>query len=648
MATPWGRGPLIFAARSTFNGVSIRYWILQLDDKDPNRRRQAVYALSRFGPFAKAAIPDLIRASEKPELQGEPAARALTAIGKEALPALIKALSEKNEKRRITIALAISYFAMFSPVDESIPALVEALNDPSKRVRMEVATTLGRMGPRAKVAVAALVECLSTWGVERQPPGAAPVVHALSKIVEPLYTRDAVRDLSQSELEQLHSQLGRARKAMVHALKFEQKVLETGETVDFPFVFNGNGLEDPRVGLQRVYQILEDELRERSSAKQVSESARRTHTAFAIAGVSLLLSLCALAVFTSPRGRRWLLILRGYRWVFAAGSCDHKVVIGYVPGDDQVRIAVDADGESAEGGFAIASNGTWPPDSEQLRELRGVVRGKRVRIAVVESQFRKPWAITIGGPLSEWCEAAIAGQICLLNELVRVTRLQVKYITFAGLGCVLPLDDLLPRDLPKLGRLEGTKEEIDQVTLRFSRWGASLLNLPASAREEATIGDLSRALTEADIVHVSAHASPQGVFLQDGLMDGSKLRALFDKLRCRLLILSACYLGELRDVESFVFPLVRRGVNVLAATQPLLNQASQLFFRSFYRELLPARKAEGVELAQALRQAAAECFPSRGKGIRGMLWAPGINSFILYGDPSLQLRLRPHERKMGT
>jgi CHAT domain-containing protein len=155
-------------------------------------------------------------------------------------------------------------------------------------------------------------------------------------------------------------------------------------------------------------------------------------------------------------------------------------------------------------------------------------------------------------------------------------------------------------------------------------------------------------LTEADVVHVSARASPQGVFLEDGVMDGplvqgggSKAGAtsapLVDRLRCRLLILSACFSGDLGKPESFVFPLVRKGINVLAATEPLLGQAAYAFFRAFYQELLPARRAEGVELAQALRRAAADGLST---DIRRILWTKGINSFILYGDPSLQLRLR--------
>jgi HEAT repeat protein len=388
------------------------------------------------------------------------------------------------------------------------------------------------------------------------------------------------------------------------------------------------------------------------------ETYRRNLVAGAIVSGLTILLVLVLTIMLSQRVRWWLLVRAGRRWMFEPGHCEHKVVVNVLPGDARLRLAVDAGGE----GFSIEDNGVWPPDSPMFSELRRRVCGKSVRVETVESQFRKPWANAIGGPLRDGTSAAIAGQICLVDELLDIARAPLKRIVFAGLGCEevqycgdpatsakLPSLKLDPEDLEwasawfrfqqKIGCLPDPTGEIDLITERFRLWGASILPLPPEAKAAADIEHLQEALREADIVHVAAHASPAGVYLQNRLMNAGDLSRLLDHVRCRILILSACDLGDLRHEASFVFPLVRRGVNVLAATKPLRGRACVTFFSAFYAALLPRRRATGIWLASAMQQAAIACFPLGSSDTRNTLWTEGINSLILYGDPSLHMQL---------
>src|SRR5690349_15987949 len=76
---------------------SVTEWVKQLSAPQPDARKEAAESLARFGPAAEPAIPDLLKAlkdSEYPVFRA--AARALTAIGKPAIPHLIRALGSGN------------------------------------------------------------------------------------------------------------------------------------------------------------------------------------------------------------------------------------------------------------------------------------------------------------------------------------------------------------------------------------------------------------------------------------------------------------------------------------------------------------------------------------------------------------------------
>ena len=103
--------------------------IKALSDKEPDVRKSAADAIMRIGPYAKDAIP-----------------------------ALIKALTDKESEIRRTAADAL--FTMREEARAAIPSLISLLNDREREVRSSAADTLGSIGPEAKQAVPVLISLL--------------------------------------------------------------------------------------------------------------------------------------------------------------------------------------------------------------------------------------------------------------------------------------------------------------------------------------------------------------------------------------------------------------------------------------------------------------------------------------------------------
>jgi len=88
----------------------------------------------------------------------ETAADALARIGRPAVPALIRALSDPDPELRHQAARALS--RMGPSVRDAVPALIRALKDPDPLVRRSAARALGQVGPDAAIAIPALVEAM--------------------------------------------------------------------------------------------------------------------------------------------------------------------------------------------------------------------------------------------------------------------------------------------------------------------------------------------------------------------------------------------------------------------------------------------------------------------------------------------------------
>lgn len=328
--------------------------------------------------------------------------------------------------------------------------------------------------------------------------------------------------------------------------------------------------------------------------------------------------------------RRRALALMGRRWTLVTGQCDGVVEV--LRGTALVRPLFAS--QSIATGIELS---VWPPQSEDIAATRNLFeKGWNIKVIVERSRFAQNWAYAIGNQWADGTDAIIAGQLCFASPgaAVRVLPGQ-KNIAFAGVSCANP---------PGMARLSAPEHEIEVVARCHRQWRAEV----RPSVVDATIQDLHESLIIADIVHVAAHASAAGVHLRDGFLSGEGLDlGLLSRIRCRLLVLSACDAGRLQRDDSFAYRLVECGVNIIAAVNPVRDQICRTFFEEFYRALLPSRHVEGVQIGTAIRVAATQC-ASRSMKLEelGMPlpatqhWKDSVNSFVLYGDPSAHLVLR--------
>jgi HEAT repeat protein len=124
-----------------------------------NVQAQVVEALTRIGPGAAEAAPDLVLLlnDKENEAQRRAAASALSAIGAEAAPALLEGLKSKDPNMR---ALCAEALGGVSASEEVVKALAGALEDSYAPVSQQAAFTLGQLGEPAKAALPKLLAVL--------------------------------------------------------------------------------------------------------------------------------------------------------------------------------------------------------------------------------------------------------------------------------------------------------------------------------------------------------------------------------------------------------------------------------------------------------------------------------------------------------
>jgi HEAT repeat protein len=220
----------------------VQVLIRELQDPDPEVRREAAGALGEMGDDAVAAIPALLQALKDPAQEvAEQAGTSLMHLGRESeaavpllvrawlteeddhvlgeldgnmeemayagvVPALAALANDPDEKLRLR---AVEKFGLFTdgrhfPEETvaAVPALVGFLNDSSSRVRAAAATTLGVIGPAAaqvrpqedtvlgqgeptaSEVVRALVRALRDPDPQVRQALAAPLAQALSESEE--------------------------------------------------------------------------------------------------------------------------------------------------------------------------------------------------------------------------------------------------------------------------------------------------------------------------------------------------------------------------------------------------------------------------------------------------------------------------------
>ena len=122
------------------------------------RVRSAAQALELLGPKASLATLQLERLAHKNSLPGHLAVTVLEKIGQNAVPSLIRLLTNGPPHRRILILASLE--RIFRGIEEAEASLIGLLNDPDKRMRIFVALALSRLRTPPKQAIPPLAEAL--------------------------------------------------------------------------------------------------------------------------------------------------------------------------------------------------------------------------------------------------------------------------------------------------------------------------------------------------------------------------------------------------------------------------------------------------------------------------------------------------------
>jgi HEAT repeat protein len=189
-----------------------------LHDKDPQIRGRAAGHLLGLREKAAPAIPDLIVLLADDET-AEPMAVAngrvwnaaqwtLSGLGKPAVRPLIDALENPNEKVRERAIVALAF--MQPPPKEAIPALVRRLGERNRDIRRNAVDAIGRMGKDAAHVLAAIVDLATNDAdeyVRRSAVAAAAMLDGDGKLAVPACLR-ALKDKSPEVRSQAAQRLG--------------------------------------------------------------------------------------------------------------------------------------------------------------------------------------------------------------------------------------------------------------------------------------------------------------------------------------------------------------------------------------------------------------------------------------------------------
>lgn len=127
------------------NGKTLHEWIKLIEDRDPSVREIAIKTVALLGPQAKPAIPALIRQARMDQNDLSPRTNAVIAIG----------LIVPDDPQQIKDVLA---------------AVLPLLGSSQGIIRFQAATTLGNLGPSAKMATGRLLPLIrdtSSWEIRK-------------------------------------------------------------------------------------------------------------------------------------------------------------------------------------------------------------------------------------------------------------------------------------------------------------------------------------------------------------------------------------------------------------------------------------------------------------------------------------------------
>ncbi len=344
-----------------------------------------------------------------------------------------------------------------------------------------------------------------------------------------------------------------------------------------------------------------------------------------ILGVLGGIIVVGMAVSLSLELRMWMLAAAGRRWSLRNGDCDIRVEIRGSGPQSLPRLTARTDRAavevaSLELGPAVKS---WRDGAREWASSSGLRDADRVRVEVEPHLFLKPWSQWLGSNWSEGASAVIAGQV--VSSTAGKVRLPPPFRRI----CFGPVSYAGDRER---GRAMGLVDrEIEIVSSAFCSHVAEV-----QARE-STPGGLTRLLASSDIVHVACHATLEAIVLCGGQFDHVALRKATSagQLRCKLIVLSACEIAGQEDATtSLVSEFVNGGTNVLAANRDVDSAVCNAFFSELYDYFIPRTTRSGPSIADAIRHAVGRC-EKRFSEWEDADWRRGIDSFVLFGDPSL-------------
>lgn len=387
---------------------------------------------------------------------------------------------------------------------------------------------------------------------------------------------------------------------------------------------------------------------------------------YIVAGLTVIATMFGWLLWAVPAVYRWFLIWHGRRWALVASACPSEVAVRLVDGKIELQIRHRYDSTPSPPSVMLSHErlSAWAGgknnakgrqhalldarDSSEIAHIRQQI-GKyhaaaqqdgTVLVDVQENLFSLPWAWLLGELWGQEETKLIAGQV-------------TPNVVPPG-GEVLPLALRPPMERQiVVGLVVNDNPTSELRNIRFAQWEALAVRkhcrnvraklIGSSCASNATVEALQQCLTEADVVHVIAHAEPEWIDLQHEHFTADHLKGL--EVRTRLLIISGCKVGDpFRDVDvPLITELVSRGVNVVAATTEVDDIPCRWFFEQFYQSFFPVQKSKGQSLADSVKDAVAACRRTAAKravdGINMRDWQASIDPFTLYGNPSVRLVL---------
>src|SRR5205807_10585406 len=121
---------------------------------------EAVVALGLLAEKNKALIPVLVASLEDKDYKvADEASKALSALGAEVVPALLKVLKDHTSSTSFMHA-AHALGRIGAKAKAAVPLLNQALKGDDREVRRPCVFALGRIGPDAKPAIPAMIAAL--------------------------------------------------------------------------------------------------------------------------------------------------------------------------------------------------------------------------------------------------------------------------------------------------------------------------------------------------------------------------------------------------------------------------------------------------------------------------------------------------------